>query len=74
MDEVAKLKFHLQNILSWAADLHVKEFEGQRYTSNAGIEDITVRRKDIIGFQEAIANARKDFPDIDEWTDIGDTG
>lgn len=67
MDEVTRPRFHLQNVLSWAADLHVAKLDGQRYTSNSGVMDITVRAKDLIGFQEAVAGARFDFPDIKDW-------
>jgi hypothetical protein len=66
-DETAKLKFHLQNILSWAADLHVKDVN---HRSAAGTIDVTMRKRDLAGFQEAVANARKDFPDIAEGDDL----
>ena len=61
MDVDAKLRFHLQTIVSWASDLHVAEIPDE------SIVEVTMRRRDLVGFQDAVANVRKDFPDINDW-------
>ena len=67
MDEITKLRFHLQNVLLSAADLHVSKLDGIKYFSVSGTIDITARKRDVIDFQEAVANAHRDFHDIRDW-------
>lgn len=60
------LSYHLQSVVGAESDLHISGIGS--YMTERGLIDVTMRRQDVAHFQEVCAAARREYPDMSEWT------